>query len=118
MVILATIATSLFVSILVKSKIDFDKIVIASQAIITGCFSLLSQAGSLGFCAPLRVYHTSDQMIGQIYVPVRYCFLLKSKMRKMNLIDNQLVIDVFNINSDNIFSKFISFNKCIWINCL
>jgi KUP system potassium uptake protein len=45
-------------------------IVIASQAIITGCFSLLSQAGSLGFCVPLRVHHTSKKMIGQIYVPV------------------------------------------------
>ena len=44
-------------------------IVIASQAIITGCFSLLSQSGSLGFCAPLSVYHTSQKIIGQIYVP-------------------------------------------------
>lgn len=44
-------------------------LVIASQAIITGCFSLLSQSGSLGFCAPLSVYHTSKKVIGQIYVP-------------------------------------------------
>ncbi len=45
-------------------------VVIASQAIITGCFSLLSQAGSLGFCPPLYVRHTSEKMFGQIYVPV------------------------------------------------
>jgi KUP system potassium uptake protein len=45
-------------------------LVIASQAIITGCFSLLSQAGSLGFCVPLRVEHKSKKVLGQIYVPV------------------------------------------------
>jgi KUP system potassium uptake protein len=44
--------------------------VIASQAIITGCFSLLSQASSLGFCPPFHVEHTSEKMFGQIYVPV------------------------------------------------
>jgi len=44
-------------------------LVIASQAIITGCFSLLSQACSLGFCPPLHVDHTSEKMFGQIYVP-------------------------------------------------
>jgi len=46
-------------------------LVIASQAIITGVFSLISQASSLGFSPPLRVIHTSKKVIGQIYVPVR-----------------------------------------------
>ncbi len=53
----------------------FVFLVIASQAIITGCFSLLSQAGSLGFCAPLRVHHTSKKVIGQIYVPVSIYYI-------------------------------------------
>jgi len=43
--------------------------VIASQAIITGVFSLLSQAASLGYAPPLRVIHTNKKVIGQIYVP-------------------------------------------------
>ncbi|CAF3164371.1 unnamed protein product [Rotaria socialis] len=43
--------------------------IIASQAIITGVFSLISQAASLGFSPPLRVIHTSKKVIGQIYVP-------------------------------------------------
>ncbi len=54
-------------------KVKYVKLiflVIASQAIITGCFSLLSQAGSLGFCVPLRVEHKSKKVVGQIYVPV------------------------------------------------
>ncbi|CAF1466544.1 unnamed protein product [Rotaria sordida] len=43
--------------------------IIASQAIITGVFSLISQAASLGYSPSLRVIHTSKTVIGQIYVP-------------------------------------------------
>ncbi|CAF0761725.1 unnamed protein product [Adineta ricciae] len=43
--------------------------IIASQAIITGVFSLVSQASALGYSPPLRVIHTSKKIIGQIYVP-------------------------------------------------
>ena len=43
--------------------------VIASQAVITGAFSLTRQAIQLGLCPRLRVRHTSADAIGQIYVP-------------------------------------------------
>ncbi len=43
--------------------------VIASQAVITGAFSLVRQAIQLGYLPRLRVVHTSAQTIGQIYVP-------------------------------------------------
>lgn len=43
--------------------------IIASQAIISGSFSLISQAISMGFCPPLRVIPTSKTIAGQIYVP-------------------------------------------------
>ncbi len=52
MVLLATLAT-----------------IIASQAVITGAFSLTRQAIQLGYLPRLRVIHTSAQQIGQIYVP-------------------------------------------------
>jgi KUP system potassium uptake protein len=52
MVILATAAT-----------------VIASQAVITGAFSVASQAARLGYLPRLRVIHTSASREGQIYVP-------------------------------------------------
>ncbi|MEV6238518.1 KUP/HAK/KT family potassium transporter [Lentzea sp. NPDC051838] len=52
MVILATAAT-----------------VIASQAVITGAYSVASQAAQLGYLPRLRVAHTSESTIGQIYVP-------------------------------------------------
>lgn len=42
---------------------------IASQAIITGLFSLTRQASNLQLLPPLKVVHTSSKQIGQIYVP-------------------------------------------------
>jgi KUP system potassium uptake protein len=43
--------------------------IIASQAVITGAFSLVHQAIQLGYLPRLRVVHTSDEEVGQIYVP-------------------------------------------------
>jgi KUP system potassium uptake protein len=43
--------------------------VIASQAVITGAFSVASQAARLGYLPRLRIEHTSASAIGQIYVP-------------------------------------------------
>jgi KUP system potassium uptake protein len=42
--------------------------VIASQALITGAFSLTQQAVQLGFAPRIRITHTSATMAGQIYV--------------------------------------------------
>lgn len=43
--------------------------VIASQAVISGVFSLTRQAIQLGFLPRLAIDHTSDQEEGQIYLP-------------------------------------------------
>jgi KUP system potassium uptake protein len=52
LVILATVAT-----------------IIASQATITGAFSLARQAIQLGLLPRLEIQHTSDKQEGQIYIP-------------------------------------------------
>jgi len=52
MVALATIAT-----------------VIASQAVISGAYSLTRQAIQLGYCPRLMIEHTSEREIGQVYLP-------------------------------------------------
>jgi KUP system potassium uptake protein len=52
MVVLATVAT-----------------VIASQAVISGAFSVTRQAVQLGFLPRLTIRHTSGQVEGQVYVP-------------------------------------------------
>jgi KUP system potassium uptake protein len=44
--------------------------VIASQAVITGAFSVTQQAIQLGFIPRLRITHTSATAQGQIYIPV------------------------------------------------
>jgi KUP system potassium uptake protein len=53
LVILATLAT-----------------IIASQAVISGAFSVTQQAIQLGFIPRLRILHTSAAAAGQIYIPV------------------------------------------------
>jgi KUP system potassium uptake protein len=52
MVLLATMAT-----------------VIASQAVISGAFSVTRQAVQLGLLPRLNIRHTSEEAIGQVYVP-------------------------------------------------
>lgn len=43
--------------------------VIASQAVITGAYSLTRQAIQLGLLPRMRITHTSEQQAGQIYMP-------------------------------------------------
>ena len=52
MVVLATLAT-----------------VIASQAVISGAYSLTRQAIQLGYCPRMAVHHTSEREMGQVYMP-------------------------------------------------
>ncbi len=59
MVIVATVAT-----------------VIASQAVISGAFSVTKQAIQLGFLPRLQIRHTSAKEIGQVYLPAVNWFLL------------------------------------------
>ncbi|MEJ2389649.1 MAG: KUP/HAK/KT family potassium transporter [Chromatiaceae bacterium] len=43
--------------------------VIASQAVISGAFSLTRQAVLLRYCPPMTIVQTSSEEIGQIYIP-------------------------------------------------
>ena len=49
--------------------------VIASQALISGVFSLVYQAIRIGYFPRVTVRHTSREAMGQIYVPVMNVFL-------------------------------------------
>jgi KUP system potassium uptake protein len=59
MVVLATVAT-----------------VIASQAVISGAFSMTKQAIQLGYLPRFAISHTSEKEMGQIYVPFVNWFML------------------------------------------
>src|SRR5712692_6886164 len=50
--------------------------VIASQAVISGAFSMTRQAVQLGYLPRLEIRHTSEQEIGQIFVPAVNWILL------------------------------------------
>ena len=51
--------------------------IIASQATISGAYSMTQQAIQLGYLPRMAILHTSDQTIGQIYVPaVNWTLLL------------------------------------------
>ena len=51
--------------------------VIASQALISGAFSLTQQAVQLGFCPRIHIIHTSSDMQGQIYIPfINYTLMI------------------------------------------
>ena len=50
--------------------------VIASQAVITGAFSLTKQAIQLGYLPRFAINHTSEREQGQIYVPFVNWFML------------------------------------------
>jgi len=51
--------------------------VIASQALISGTFSLTQQAIQLGFCPRLKIVHTNPNQSGQIYMPfVNVCLAI------------------------------------------
>ncbi len=43
--------------------------VIASQAVISGAFSVTRQAILLGYCPRMNILHTSGQEVGQVYIP-------------------------------------------------
>lgn len=51
--------------------------IIASQAMISGLFSLTQQAVQFGFCPRLRIKHTSSQKEGQIYISgINYALMI------------------------------------------
>ena len=51
--------------------------IIASQALISGAFSLTQQAVQLGLCPRIHIVHTSSDMQGQIYIPfVNYALMI------------------------------------------
>ncbi|RZC22643.1 potassium transporter 5-like isoform X2 [Glycine soja] len=57
--------------------VAFAAAIIASQAMISGAFSIISQAISLGCFPRVRVVHTSVKHQGQVYIPeVNYMFMI------------------------------------------
>ncbi len=52
--------------------------VIASQAVISGAFSVTRQAIQLGYCPRMDILHTSGHEVGQVYIPAVNWLLMVS----------------------------------------
>ncbi|KAJ3579906.1 hypothetical protein NPX13_g657 [Xylaria arbuscula] len=50
--------------------------IVASQAMITACFQLVSQLMKLSYCPQVKIVHTSTKFHGQLYVPFLNWLLL------------------------------------------
>ena len=102
MVVLATVAT-----------------VIASQAVISGAFSVTQQAMQLGFLPRMSIRHTSSKIKGQIYIPAVNWFLLTAVLvlvlafRSPTGLANAYGIALSAIFASNTFLAFVVFRK-IW----
>ena len=70
--------------------------VIASQAVITGAFSLTSQAIQLGLLPRLEIQHTSETTEGQIFVP---------RVNRLLLVGVLLLVFLFR-TSDNLANAY------------
>jgi KUP system potassium uptake protein len=102
MVVLATVAT-----------------VIASQAVISGAFSVTQQVIQLGFLPRMTIRHTSSRIIGQIYIPVVNWLLLTAVIalvltfRSPTGLANAYGIALSAIFATNTFLAFVVF-RTLW----
>ena len=64
--------------------------VIASQAVISGVFSIARQAINLGYLPRLKVQHSSEQEIGQVYLPT---------MNRLLFVGTVLLVVIFRSSS-------------------
>ena len=102
MVVLATVAT-----------------VIASQAVISGAFSVTQQVIQLGFLPRMSIRHTSKRIMGQIYIPVVNWLLLLAVIvlvltfRSPTGLANAYGIALSAIFASNTFLAFVVF-RTLW----
>jgi KUP system potassium uptake protein len=102
MVVLATLAT-----------------VIASQAVISGAFSVTQQVIQLGFLPRMSIRHTSRKIMGQIYIPIVNWLLLAAVIvlvltfRSPTGLANAYGIALSAIFATNTFLAFVVF-RTLW----
>ncbi len=83
--------------------------IIASQAVISGAFSVSRQAVQLGLCPRMEVRHTSEAEIGQIYVP---------QINWLLLVGIVLLILMFQSSSELAAAYGIAVTGCLMIDTI
>ena len=101
MVVLATIAT-----------------IIASQAIISGVFSLTRQAIQLGFLPRMRVVHTSGMAEGQVYLPdVNFVMMVAAIVITLHFKASDNLADAYGIavTGTMLITSVVFYFICRWV---
>ena len=101
MVVLATIAT-----------------IIASQAIISGVFSLTRQAIQLGFLPRMRVVHTSGMAEGQVYLPdVNFLMMVAAIALTLHFKASDNLADAYGIavTGTMLITSVVFYFICRWV---
>jgi KUP system potassium uptake protein len=92
--------------------------VIASQAIISGVFSLTRQAIQLGFMPRMRIIHTSAMAPGQVYIPEINAFMLTSALA-LTLVfkesENLAAAYGIAVTADMFITSLMYFYICRWV---
>ncbi|RDX84762.1 Potassium transporter 5, partial [Mucuna pruriens] len=99
--------------------------VIASQAMISGAFSVISQAQSLGCFPRVKVVHTSTKHKGQVYIPeVNYMFMIacivvtvafKTSANMSHAYGIAVVCDMLITTTLVSLIMFVIWKKSIWV---
>ncbi|HXW69375.1 MAG TPA: KUP/HAK/KT family potassium transporter [Dissulfurispiraceae bacterium] len=93
--------------------------IIASQAIISGVFSMTRQAMQLGYIPRMRVIHTSEMAEGQIYIPlVNFMMLTAAIALALNFRQSENLADAYGMAvTGNMFitsTIFFIISRKIW----
>jgi KUP system potassium uptake protein len=95
--------------------------IIASQAIVSGTFSLTRQAVQMGYLPRLEIIHTSAKEIGQIYVPVVNWVLMVATIglvlrfrRSINLAAAYGIAVAITMVITTIFAHFVAGRRFRW----
>ena len=86
--------------------------IIASQALISGTFSIIQQAIQLNYWPRTRVLHTSSDIIGQIYIPpINYLLMLSCVAMVFSFQEssNLAAMYGFAVNGDMLITSFLFF---------
>jgi KUP system potassium uptake protein len=93
--------------------------IIASQAIISGVFSMTKQAMQLGYIPRMRTIHTSEMAVGQVYIPVvNFMMLVAAVALALGFKQSENLADAYGIavTGDMFITSTIYFIICrkIW----
>ncbi len=95
--------------------------VIASQALISGVFSLTRQAIALGFCPRLKIVHTSSKEIGQVFFPfMNWALMIATIWLVIEFKDSRSLVGLYGLSVSmtmsitTLFALIVAYKRWRW----